>query len=54
MCCEECGCVSEDARDWIAHLVEDEEEPDAEPYVVAYCPTCAERELGRQARSRYT
>jgi hypothetical protein len=52
--CEECQCVSEDARDWIAHLAEDEEEPEIEPYVVLYCPACAEREFQRQPRSRYT
>jgi hypothetical protein len=26
--CEECRCVSEDARDLIAHVVEDWEEPE--------------------------
>jgi hypothetical protein len=37
--CEECGCLSEEARDWIAHIVEDDEEPDADAYVVTYCPS---------------
>jgi hypothetical protein len=36
--CEECGCVTEGARGWIAQLImDDEEEPDVEPCVVAYC-----------------
>jgi hypothetical protein len=52
--CEECRCVSEDACDWIAHLVDDEEDPGAETYVVAYSPACAEREFHREPRSRYT
>jgi hypothetical protein len=52
--CEECQGISEDAREWIAHLVDDEEEPGADTYIVAYCPTCAEREVHRQPRSRYT
>jgi hypothetical protein len=45
--CEECLCLSEDATGWIGKVVEgDEEEPDLEPYVVTYCPDCAEREFG--------
>jgi MoxR-like ATPase len=36
--CEECRCISEDARDWIAKLIEDDEEPDSESFVVLYCP----------------
>jgi hypothetical protein len=26
--CEERRCISEDARDWIAKLIDDDEEPD--------------------------
>ena len=45
--CEECLCLSEDAIGWIANVVEaDEEEPDLAPYIVTYCPQCAEREFG--------
>lgn len=55
LCCEECRCVSDDARDWIAKVVEgDDEEPIAAPYVITYCPTCAEREFGRTPRNEYT
>ena len=52
--CQECDCVSEDAREWIAKIVEDDEEPETEHYVVLYCPACAEREFYRRPRSRYT
>jgi hypothetical protein len=41
--CEERRCISEDARDWIAKLIDDDEEPDYESFVVLYCPDCAER-----------
>jgi hypothetical protein len=45
--CEECWCLSEGAEGWIAKVVEaDEDDPDAEPYVVTYCPECTEREFG--------
>jgi hypothetical protein len=47
----ECCCISEDARDWIAKLIEDDEEQDAESSVVLYCPACAEWEFERQPRS---
>jgi hypothetical protein len=52
--CEERRCISEDARDWIAKLIDDDEEPGYESFVVLYCPDCAEREFQRQPRSRYT
>ena len=52
--CEECGCLSEEARDWIAKIVEDDEDPDADTYVVTYCPLCALLEFRRAPRSRYT
>jgi hypothetical protein len=52
--CEQCGCTSEDARDWIAKLIDDEDEPEYESFVVLYCPACAEREFERQPRSPYT
>ena len=44
----------EEARGWIAHIVEDDEEPDADSYVVTYCPLCALLEFHRAPRSRYT
>jgi hypothetical protein len=50
--CEECGCVTEDARDWIALLAE--EEPGGDSCVVVYCPVCAEREFDRAPRLTYT
>jgi hypothetical protein len=50
--CEECHCISDDGRDWIAMLTGDDEEPESS--VVLYCPDCAEREFERQARSPYT
>ena len=42
--CEECDAVCEYAEGWIAYRIEDEERPEA-PYVVVYCPRCAEREF---------
>jgi hypothetical protein len=50
----ECRCISEDARDWIAKLIEDDEAPDSESSVVLYCPACAEWEFEWQPRSPYT
>jgi hypothetical protein len=50
--CVECRCISEDARDWIAKLIDDDEE--SESSVVLYCPDCAEWEFERQPRSPYT
>jgi hypothetical protein len=52
--CEECRCISEDARDWIPKVIDDDEEPDYESFVVLYCPDWAEREFQWQPRSRYT
>ena len=34
--CQECHCISEDARDRIAKLIDDDEEPDYESFVVLY------------------
>jgi ribosomal protein L44E len=48
--CEECGCFTELARGWRAKIVEDEEDPEMDPYVVCYCPTCAQREFGQSER----
>jgi hypothetical protein len=48
--CQECHCLSETAVDWIARIVEDDEEPEMEHYVVLYCPRCAEREFDRRPR----
>lgn len=37
--------MSEDGTDWVAHIVcPDEEDPSLEPYVVTYCPECADCE----------
>ena len=44
--CEECGCATELARGWRAQIVEDEDDPEMDPYVVCYCPSCAQRESG--------
>jgi hypothetical protein len=51
--CEECGCVSEDALGWIATVIDDEEQLAVDPYVVSYCPPCAEREFERAPRTGY-
>ena len=45
--CEECGCTTELARGWRAMIVDDEEDPEMDAYVVCYCPSCAQREFGR-------
>jgi hypothetical protein len=42
--CEECGCFTEDAWDWIARIVYDEKALGPQSYVVSYCPACAELE----------
>jgi ribosomal protein L44E len=44
--CEECGCATELARGWRAQIVEDEDDPEMDAYVVCYCPSCAQREFG--------
>jgi hypothetical protein len=44
--CEECACITGRATGWLAHLIEDRDEPDQVPYVVFYCPVCAQREFG--------
>ena len=31
--CEECPSRSEDARGWVALIIDDDEEPDVDPYV---------------------
>ena len=38
--CEECGCATELARGWRAQIVEDEDDPEMDAYVVCYCPSC--------------
>lgn len=44
--CIECGAVAEDnARGLEAHIADDPRDDDP-AVVVAYCPTCAEREFG--------
>ena len=44
--CEECSRTTEFARGWRAKIVEDEEDPEMDAYVVCYCPACAQREFG--------
>jgi len=41
--CQECGGFSGHALGWIAVLIDGK--PGEEPYVVTYCPACAEREF---------
>jgi hypothetical protein len=48
--CEECGCFTEDAWDWIARIVYDEKALGPQSYVVSYCPACAELEFDRVPR----
>jgi len=43
--CQECGCVTEDAKGWVSLIVDDSDEFDFEEYVVSYCPLCADREF---------
>jgi hypothetical protein len=50
--CVECRCISKDARDWIAKLIDDDET--SESSVVLYCPECAVWEFERQPRRPYT
>jgi RNase P subunit RPR2 len=51
--CEECRCTTELARGWRAQIVDDEEDPEMDPYVVCYCPSCGQREFGQsQPRHR--
>jgi hypothetical protein len=44
--CEECDALCDYGEGWIAHLVDDEEEPEQDAYVVVFCPRCAAREFG--------
>ena len=47
------SAIGEDARDWIAKLIDDDDE-ESESSVALYCPDCAEWEFQRQPRSPYT
>ena len=42
--CEECRCVSETGKGWLAFIAEDPDDGEG-PLVCTYCPPCAEREL---------
>ena len=42
--CEECRCVSETGKGWLAFIAEDPD-GDEPPEVATYCPPCADREL---------
>ena len=50
--CEQCGCTTKPARGWRAKIIDDEEDPEVDPYVVCFCPTCAQREFG-QSKPRH-
>jgi hypothetical protein len=50
--CEECGGTTDLARGWRAQIVDDEEDPEMDAYVVCYCPSCAQREFG-QSKPRH-
>ena len=50
--CEECGDTKELARGWRAMIVDDEEDPEMDAYVVYYCGSCAQREFG-QSKPRH-
>ena len=45
LACEDCHHVTEDAYGWIAVAIDEGEELDLDPFVVFYCPRCAEREF---------
>ena len=45
LACEECHCVTEDAKRWVSLVVDETDEPDFEQYVVSSCPVCADREF---------
>ena len=51
--CEECGGTTELAQGWRAKIVEDEEDPEMDAYVVCYCPSCAQREFGESEPRRH-
>ena len=47
MFCEECQVEARGkAKGWVAFLVDLPDEPDDEPEVVIFCPSCAASELG--------
>jgi hypothetical protein len=43
--CEECSCVSDTAKGWLAFIAEDPDDGEGPPQVATYCPPCADREL---------
>ena len=50
--CQECDCISEVGRGWLAYIAEDPEDAEG-PAVVIYCPPCAARELDAQPERPY-
>jgi hypothetical protein len=42
--CEECGCLSETAKGWLAFIAEDPEDGEG-PEIALYCLPCADREM---------
>ena len=52
--CAQCGCISEDARAWIAFLRGDPDDERAPTEVVAFCPVCAAREFRVPAKAAET
>jgi hypothetical protein len=51
--CDECGCVSMSGPGWVAFLAADADESEP-PSVAIFCPPCAARHFGYEARVPYT
>jgi hypothetical protein len=49
--CEECWCVSDNARGWFAFGA-DLPADDHSPEVATYCPRCAEKHFDKKPRER--
>ena len=43
--CEGCNAICEYTKGWVAHLIDDAEEPEQDACVVVHCPSCAAREF---------
>jgi hypothetical protein len=48
--CEECRCTTELARGWRAQIVDEEDDPEMDAYVVCYCPSCDSASSGSPSR----
>ena len=52
--CIECERESDDAaHGWRTYLAADPDDPNAEPVLASYCPTCAVREFGPLTRAAH-